>query len=130
MANEKKNIYDVFIELIRRIDFSRLHGMEIANIIGSALVLLYIIFTAIQPLLYQINSLLITLGKILLNRDVSANNANATKNDVLLNLILLIVEIIICVIFCFAAEIINGNREEKKSTKDAEIEVENKGNKQ
>lgn len=130
MANEKKKFYDVFIELIHRIDMSKLHSPEIANIVGTILIFLYIILTAITPLLYQIQSLLITFGKIFFNRDVSANNTNATNNDVFHNLLILVGEVLICVLFCLVSDIINGNREAKKLPSDTENEGKDKDNNQ
>ena len=123
---EKKSIRTILITLMKELDLKSLPPYKRFNITCSAFLVVLIFILTLQPTLTLLNNLLITIGNVFItifsNRDTIQRNDNSDLLSLFLCIIFLIIEMIVCRIYCYhALKLQNSN---KRGKSDAEHNTE------
>lgn len=101
------NFYKTVMTLIKRIDFSKMSGASIFNLLSGTIIAIVMVVLSITPVLSLVERILVSVGNIFVsifsdNALLAAQSPNASV-DILIAALILVVEMAICKWFCTKA---------------------------
>lgn len=94
--------------IVKKIDFSNLSNASKINLLFSVIIALVIIALSITPVLSLVEGIVISIGNIFITifteKEILVSKSTSNPTNVVIMIVLLIVEMTLCKIFCFKAK--------------------------
>lgn len=112
-AKNKNGMYEFFVQLIEKLNLDKLPNYQKFNVISTAITAVLTLALALPPVLAWVTNIIVAIGNVVIiivtkqSELVQPINAS-TFTTVIVPLLFIVVELIICTIYCYFASKINN----------------------
>lgn len=113
MCKNKKSRFQFFISIADKLNELGLSTFQTTNIIMTILIVVYNIFTLVSPILQLANDAIISIGNFIMaamGMSYKGTNPHTFDNDISGSFIFILIEVLVCIVFCLISEWINKKK--------------------